>query len=472
MQTTRLSRDTLFASLPPRWPHDPLPALRAAVRARDETVVVLDDDPTGTQTVHGVPVLTAWPPEALRAELARRPAALYLLTNSRSLPAGEAQALNREIGTALVAAARQAGRRIVVVSRSDSTLRGHFPGEVEALLAGLGTGPAVILLIPAFIAGRRYTIGDVHYVGEGDWLVPAGETAFARDAAFGYTASNLRDWVGEKTGGRVAAAAVASLSIETIRRGGPPAVAAALAALRPDSICIVNAASERDLAVVTQGILSAEEQGQRFLYRTAASFVPLRAGLPSRPLLTPAELALPQSSGGLIVVGSHVPTTSAQVAALLARADIVGVEVRVERLLSAHDGADEVRRAAARANAALLRGDDTVLYTSRQLVTAAHAGEALAIGRRVSHGLVAIVRAITTRPRYLLAKGGITSSDVATAALGITRALVLGQIAPGVPVWQAGRESRYPGLIYIVFPGNVGEAQMLAEIVATLKKRG
>lgn len=469
MQPTRVARAALFGALPPEWPHDPLPAIRAAVRARDETVVVLDDDPTGTQTVHDVPVLTAWPPEALRAELARGPAALYLLTNSRSLPPARAQALNREIGAALAAAARAVGQRVAVVSRGDSTLRGHFPGEVEALLDGLGAGPAVIVLIPAFFAGGRYTVDDMHYVAEGDWLLPAGRTAFARDAAFGYTASNLRDWVQEKSGGRIPAASVSSLSIETLRRGGPAAAADMLTALPPCGVCIVNAASERDLAVAVQGLLAAERQGRRFLYRTAASFVPLRAGLSPRPLLTPAELALPRSGGGLVVVGSHVPTTSAQLAALLALPGVTGIEVSVERLISARERDGEVRSAAARAAAALRRGEDAVLYTSRRLVATPDGGAALDIGRRVSHGLVAIVRAIATRPRYLLAKGGITSSDVATAALGITRALVLGQIAPGVPVWQAGPESRYPGLAYVVFPGNVGETRTLAEVVAALR---
>jgi uncharacterized protein YgbK (DUF1537 family) len=82
---------------------------------------------------------------------------------------------------------------------------------------------------------------------------------------------------------------------------------------------------------------------------------------------------------------------------------------------------------------------------------------------------VAIVRQLERRPRYLLAKGGITSSDIATRGLGIRRALVLGQILPGVPVWQSGPESRFPGMPYIVFPGNVGGVEALAEVCKQLK---
>jgi uncharacterized protein YgbK (DUF1537 family) len=357
----------------------------------------------------------------------------------------------------------------VVVSRSVSTLRGHFPGEVDALAVALGGGFDATLLIPAFIAGGRYTIDDVHYVADGDRLIPAGETDFARDATFGYRASNLREWVAEQTGGRVPAAHVAAISIETIRHTGPDGVADLLAALHDGGICVINAAAERDLAVAALGILQAEARGKRFLYRTAASIVPLRAGISPRPLLAHADLDLPAAGGGLIVIGSFVSKTSGQVAALLEQPGLASVEVDVGALL-ANEGWDrEIARVAQAADQRLRTGQDIANFTSRRLVTGADAESSLAIGRRVSDGLVAIARAITTRPRYLLAKGGITSSDTATRGLDVRRALVLGHILPGVPVWRLGPESRYSGMIYIVFPGNVGGPGALAEVVAALR---
>ena len=298
MQPPDRSLAATLAELPPEWPADPLPAIRAAVRAADEMLVVLDDDPTGTQSVHGISVLTEWSVDALRAELDSAMPAVYLLTNSRSMPLAQAQALNAEIGRNIQAAAQPGGRRPVVVSRSDSTLRGHFPGEVDALAAALGGGFDATLLIPAFIAGGRYTIDDVHYVADGDRLIPAGETDFARDATFGYRASNLREWVAEQTGGRVPAAHVAAISIETIRRAGPDGVADQLAELHSGGVCVINAASERDLAVAALGMLQAEARGKRFLYRTAASIVPLRAGIRPRPLLARADLDLPAAALG------------------------------------------------------------------------------------------------------------------------------------------------------------------------------
>jgi len=212
MHPTRLLLADVLHRLPPAWADDPRPAIRAARRERPEKVVVLDDDPTGTQTVHGIPVLTEWSVEALRAELTNDLPACFLLTNSRSLSLAEAQALNTAIGHNLQEAARDVSRRFVVVSRSDSTLRGHFPGEVEALAEALAQDFDAWLLIPFFQEGGRYTIDDVHYVAEGEWLVPAAATEFAGDAVFGYQASDLRQWVAEKTAGRIPAQTVASVS--------------------------------------------------------------------------------------------------------------------------------------------------------------------------------------------------------------------------------------------------------------------
>ncbi len=468
MQPERRSLNETFARLPPEWPADLLPAIRSALQARGETVVVLDDDPTGTQTVHGVPVLMEWSVDTLRAELETKVPAMYLLTNSRSLPLRRAEALNAEIGAALVEAGRLARRRFVVVSRSDSTLRGHFPGEVAALAKALGGTFDAWLLIPFFREGGRFTIDDVHYVAEGADLVPAGETEFARDRAFGYRSSDLREWVWEKTGGQIAADTVASISLTDIRIGGPDRVAERLLELPPGAVGVVNAASTRDLEVFTLGLLATEGRGRRYLYRTAASFVPIRAGLASRPLLTPSALGLSGERGGLIVVGSYVPRTTTQVQQLLALTGVERIELRVSDLLSA-DASAAIGRAVEQAEDCLRRGVDVVIMTSRDLVQGADAEGSLAIGRRVSEGLAAVVQAITPRPRYVLAKGGITSSDIATRALGMRRALVLGQILPGVPVWQAGPESRYPDLPYLVFPGNVGGPEALSEIVAALR---
>ncbi|HZQ09210.1 MAG TPA: four-carbon acid sugar kinase family protein [Anaerolineae bacterium] len=449
-----------------------MPDVRERVLASRCKVVVLDDDPTGTQTVYGLPVLTDWSVAALQAELASELTAFYILTNSRSVPLAQAEALNEEIGLNLVKAARANGvqRDFVVVSRSDSTLRGHFPGEVGALAHALNTPFDAWLIIPAFIEGGRFTIDDVHYVAEADWLVPAGQTEFARDVVFGYHTSNLREWIEEKTAGHVRAEQVASISLDEIRQGGPNRVAEHLMTLTGGRMCIVNIASAQDMQVFASGLLQAEATGRHFLYRTAASFVQVRAGLTPRSLLRVEELNLSGGMGGLIVVGSHVPMTVRQVAQLRAARNPICLEADVRRMLDEGVRVNEIRQIAQSADEALQRGDDVLICTSHEVVTGRNPEESLAIAQHISRSLIEIVRVIPSRPRYILAKGGITSSDIATEALGVKRAMVLGQILPGVPVWELGAESRYPGLTYIVFPGNVGGPNAIADIVAQLSR--
>ena len=471
MKSKGVNKEDLFKDLPPEWPEDLLPIIREEVSASKRKVVVLDDDPTGTQTVHNTPVLTEWSVEALQAELQSDFPVFYILTNSRSLTLHAARALNTDIGRNLVEARKRVNRDFVVVSRSDSTLRGHFPGEVEALASGLGENFDGWIVIPFFLEGGRYTVGDTHYVEESGWLVPSAETEFARDSVFGYRSSNLRDWVEEKTGGRVSSEDVLSISIEDIRMGGPAGVTERLLSLQGSKIGVVNAGGYRDVEVFVKGLLDAEAQDRRFLYRSAASFVRVRAGISPRSLLFSSDLDTPTQGGGLTLVGSYVPRTTRQLQKLLALPHMEGIEMDVEELLNGDRSRAEIDRVLRTAEGLLKSEKDVVIYTSRKLMTAGHAEGDLSIGSRVSEALTTTLQRIDAKLRYLIAKGGITASDVATKGLNVRRALVLGQILPGVPVWRLGPESRHAGIPYIVFPGNVGGDDALAETVKALRPR-
>ena len=466
-----IPKDQIFNSLPPEWPQDLRPTIQKQIKTDGRKVVVLDDDPTGTQTVHGLPVLTAWSVEMLAAELQNELPAFYILTNSRSLTLADAQTRNAEIGCHLLAAAAQTRRKFAVISRSDSTLRGHFPGEVASLSEALEQAFDGWIINPFFLEGGRYTVDDVHYVDEGGMLVPAARTEFARDRAFGYASSNLRDWIAEKTGGKIAAKDVASISIADLRSGGPDAVTDLLMSLSGGRCCVTNAAGYRDLEVLVQGLLTAEARGKRFLCRTAASFVQVRTGISPGPLLTPTDLQMAPAGGGLIVVGSYVPRSTRQIHALLSATGITSTEVNLSALLVDRLREDEIWRAVEIAEQALQHGKDMLIFTGRQLVNGKDPKSNLHIGQKISEGLIDIVRRIQSAPHYILAKGGITASDIATRALNVKKALVLGQIVPGVPVWRLGKETRFANIPYIVFPGNVGDDQALFEVVKQLQPK-
>jgi uncharacterized protein YgbK (DUF1537 family) len=446
------------ASVPAPWPEDLLPEL--ARRAAARPAVVLDDDPTGTQTLRDIPVLTAWDAEAIARHLDAP--VVFLSTNSRSLDEGAAVRLTRDATEAALAAASQRGVPLSVVSRSDSTLRGHFPAEVLAVADAMGRPDARIVLAPYFGEGGRTTIDDVHRLERDGVAVPVAKTEFARDATFGYRSSDLRAWVAEKyaTAGR-RAPVTRSLPLDLVRGGGPDAVRRALRDLPPGAVAVANAATDRDIEVVALGALLAEEEGVPLVARTAASYVRARAGRAPAPLLSAEELAT--HGPGLVVVGSHVETTTRQLAELRTRlgSGLELVTLPVASLLAGDSAA--VGTAAHQAGAALLQGRTAVIATERTRRDVDLAG-----GQRISHALVAVVRGVVRRPAWVLAKGGITSSDVAAHGLELREARVAGQLLPGVPVWIGGPEARWPGVPLVVFPGNVGGASALADAVETL----
>ncbi|MEJ5945764.1 four-carbon acid sugar kinase family protein [Pseudokineococcus basanitobsidens] len=454
-----------------------------ALRAAGTTLVVLDDDPTGTQSVAGLPVLTRWEPDDLAWALAEGSAAavgaLYVLTNSRSLSPEATAARTREVVRAALAAAGERGERVTFLSRSDSTLRGHFPLETDVVadeLAAAGLPrPDLVLLVPAFPDAGRVTVGGTHWTREAGGLVPVGESEFAADATFGYRASWLPEWVQEKTSGRVRAEDVVACDLAVVRRGAD-AVAAVLRAAAPGAVVAVDAAAQSDLLVVALACAALEGEGRTLLYRTGPAFVRARVGQDAPAVVEDVALPAPVTrshAGGLVVVGSHTGLTTRQRDALVAaRPGTRVVELPVPAVV------DDDRRARALTAAvddvvAGLAAGDVLLQTSRERVVAGDAEGSLALARSVSAAVVEVVaRVLAERaPRFVVAKGGITSHDVAVRGLGIARAVVRGPMLPGlVSLWEPA-DGPAEGVPYAVFPGNVGDEDGLAEVVERLAPR-
>jgi uncharacterized protein YgbK (DUF1537 family) len=471
----RVEAREYLASQPPELRvNNALERIRRKIVESGRRLAVLDDDPTGTQTVHGVPVLTTWSLEDLRWALEQPSSTFYILTNSRSYPEEEAARMNREISANLASAAEQAGAKFAIVSRSDSTLRGHFPAETEALEEALRVGLDGIVLCPCYIEAGRLTVEDIHWVRQGQSLVPAGETEFAGDASFGYSSSNLAAWVEEKTTGRVRASEVASVGLADIREGGPGRVAEMLLNVSGGRPVVVNAASYADLEVFVLGLLDAEEKGKRFLYRTGPSFVRVRGGISEKGPLSAGELYghRPRQGHGLVLVGSHVEMTTRQLEHALALSDVQPVELSVPRLLDAGARNGELDRVVSEVDQGLAEAE-VVVYTSREVVRGGAGRTGLEIGVSVSDALVEVMRRVdrSTPLAFVVAKGGITSSDVGTRGLGVRRAEVAGQMLPGIiSVWILPEDSAFPGLPYVIFAGNVGEEDSLARIVEILRE--
>lgn len=450
-------------------------AWRQALSKLNRCVVVLDDDPTGIQTVHGLYVYTDWSRETFVRGLTSGQPMFFVLTNSRSLSAEETRAVHMEIAEHLAQASLETGRPFLLVSRGDSTLRGHYPLETETLRqtleAMLPLRYSGEILMPYFQEGGRFTIGDVHYVRTGEQLIPAGMTEFARDSTFPFSSSDLKDWCEERTKGRYPAGEVASISLEELRGLDYGGIVQTLSSLSGFRKLVVNCAHGLDAEVFVTALVQALEEGKEFLIRSAAGLVRALSGVELRPLLTREELrGADHGTGGLVVVGSHVAKTTGQLERLLREVPhLEPICFQAERVLQPDGGRAEEARVLACAERAIRAGTTAVIYTSRQVLVTQQGGVGdLALSTRISRAVSRIVAALSVRPAFLIAKGGITSSDIGVHALGVKRALILGQAAPGVPVWQTGPESKFPGLSYIIFPGNVGEPDTLCRLVRRL----
>jgi uncharacterized protein YgbK (DUF1537 family) len=419
-------------------------------------LVVLDDDPTGTQAVAGVPVVLAWDPAVIRAAAATSSTAIHLLTNSRAYPPEQAYELVRAASAATVEAL--AGPRFVL--RGDSTLRAHLHEEYLALCdeAYPGRTPP-LLLVPALPAAGRITVGGVHYLVRDGRRVPLHETEYARDPGFAYRDARLLQWAEDRSAGFFERASGREVNLKRLRSGGAAAIADALLELthagRP-AVCVPDATSLDDLALIAEGLGLAEAAGAEIVVRSAPTFV----GVASGALATECARPPAPGAGVLVLCGSYVPSTTRQLENLIKAYPRSLVEVDVVALTS-HGRKAEIDRAGGEAARLLALDGLAVVATQRERPL--ELGD-FASGQRVATGLAEVVGRIEPQPGVVLAKGGITSAVTARHGLAAQTGSVVGPLVDGVALWHLHlrRGEKIP---FVVFPGNVGDAGTLLEVV-------
>lgn len=430
-------------------------------------IIVLDDDPTGSQTVHSCLLLMRWDVETLRLGLGDDAPIFFVLTNTRALTPDKAlstvqavcQNLQRAIGLENI-------EDFLVVSRSDSTLRGHYPIETDAIAAELGPFDAHFLT-PAFFEGGRFTSDSVHYLIVDGVPVPVHQTEFAQDSVFGYQHSYLPAYVEEKTQGRIKASKVEQFLLADVRSG----CLDRLMHLHDNQCVVVDAETQADLNQFAADVLAAAAQGKRFLFRSAASLLTALAALPPQPV-APEHMATYTRNGkpGAVIVGSHVKKSTEQLEELLKATGIVPIEVDVSHLLEASNAPDLLDRTLERVNTAHTAGKTPVIYTSRQELTFEDIQTRLSFGAAVSALLMDIVQGLPDDIGFLISKGGITSNDVLSTGLALQFARLLGQILPGVSIVRTpATHPQFPDLPVVLFPGNVGDRFALAEVYQRLR---
>ena len=449
--------------------------LQEEVQKNEKKIVVLDDDPTGVQTVHDISVYTGWDLDSIREGFAEEGKLFYILTNSRGLTVAQTTQVHQDIARRVAEVSRETGKDFILMSRSDSTLRGHYPLEPRLLkdIVEEETGVKIDgeVMCPFFKEGGRFTINDVHYVKYGDELVPAGETEFARDKTFGYKASDIKEYIEEKTGGEFKACDVTSISLGDIRSLNIDKIVDQLMQVRDFHKIVVNAVDYVDVKIFCVALYRAMAQGKHFMFRTAAAIVKEIGGISSQPLLTREQMITKKTKhGGVIVVGSHTEKTTRQLEELKKIPGIVSIEFDSDLVLDDVKFAEETRRVRSLIEETIAGGKTAVAYTRRKLLVIENdtKEEALIRSVKISDAVQSLVGELTVEPSFVVAKGGITSSDVGTKALRVRRANVMGQIRPGIPVWQTRSESKFPNTPYVIFPGNVGEDVTLREAAEIL----
>jgi uncharacterized protein YgbK (DUF1537 family) len=414
-----------------------------------EPIAILDDDPTGVQTLSGARVILDWAEPRVEDALASA-RAVHLLTNSRAYPPDEAAAIVRSAAAAVLSTAPNTS----LVLRGDSTLRGHVLEEYLAVRDAKGTESfPPLVLAPALPSAGRVTVGGVQYLDRDGRRVPVHETEYATDPAFAYASSRLLDWAEQRTGGLFKSALGIEVTLEALHRGGPDAVVAALrqAAESPVPCAVaLDAETGDDVEAVAAGLQRATAAGVESVVRCGPAVAGALGGVTAM-----RAASLPVAQQLLLVCGSYVSQSVRQLERVTARFPASLVAVDPQRLGRGADGTQIAAQLEERLDA------------SRLAVLAVwgpppSGSSDLAAGRRIAEGLASVVAAVQRRDALVVLKGGVTSAVVLRHGLGATEADIVGPVLPGVALWTIIDPVTRPVL---VVPGNVGGDGLLVQIV-------
>ncbi|APB33282.1 hypothetical protein GlitD10_0964 [Gloeomargarita lithophora Alchichica-D10] len=432
-------------------------------------LLVLDDDPTGSQTVHGCLLLLRWDVESLTMALQDESPLLFILGNTRARTPEMAAQVTQEICQNLrQVLGADLLKNYLVISRSDSTLRGHYPLEIEVINQELG-GFDAHLLIPAFIEGGRITQESVHYLLVNGAPVPVDQTEFAKDSVFGYQSAYLPAYVEEKTAGRISSKDVVRFTLDNIRSGCDEL----LLSLQNNACGVVDAVTHNDLNLFAQALERTHQQGKRWLLRSAAGIVSALAQLPPQPVAPESMSQYVRGSlPGVVIVGSHVQLSTQQVQHLLQQEHVQGIELAIAQLLQGKTPLDVVEMAVKSITATLNQGLIPVLYTPRQELRFPDTQTRLHFGKQVAEVTSLLVHHLPSEIGFLVSKGGITSNEILSHGLNLTAVRLLGQIAPGINViCTPVNHPQFPNLPVVIVPGNVGGIDVLTRIVQNFNRK-
>jgi len=439
-------------------------------------IIIFDDDPTGSQTVYGCPLLLNWDEQNLEKAFKQSSPLIFILANTRSLSAVLAVKKTREICSSIKKYFLRQGyskENYFYVSRGDSTLRGHGVLEPAILAEELGPFHATFH-IPAFLEGGRTTENGIHYLNG----IPVHKTDFGRDKIFGFSTSNLAEWVEEKSLGKIQAKNILHLEIKQleialISEDGFKSLLSFLSKLENNISVVVDAKLPHHLDVLASAIKIISKE-KRFLFRTAASFINSLSGLQPNPKSTSDLVSLKSKNidfdykPGLIMGGSHVQLATDQLEVLMKDNSCKGLEIPVSKLADIFASEDCQEEISKLEEILLSKIDDIldvkkvpVLYTSREEIKFSSCSKRMNFGLELAEFMAILVRKITNKLGYIISKGGITTQLLLQKGLNFQQVDLKGQILPGLSIVTSNSDQY--DLPVVTFPGNLGNENTLLE---------
>jgi len=437
--------------------------------------VVIDDDPTGSQTVQDCLLLLKWDCSTLVKGFESKSNLFFILANTRSLSENDAKLTIEEICKNLktVITSQAYEEEIIFISRGDSTLRGHNYLEPIALNSYLGPFDATFH-IPAFIEGKRFTINGSHFVDK----TPISQTIFAKDKIFGYETSNVKNLLFQQSKSQINFEDIQNLLLSDIVMLNDQEnnnVFKTLKNLRNNKHVVVDIENYSQLKKFSLVIKKLIKQ-KKFLFRTAASFI---SSISEKKSVSQSEIFFSNLRirnkeksflPGLIIVGSYVELSTIQLNNLLKISNCTPVELNVFEFFKITSSENNQKRRNLFKNKFLKeirfsfeKGKTPVLFTSIKFIMSLDSSELFNFYNLLACFIAELVADLKYEIGYLISKGGITTNLILSKGLNADYVYLEGQILTGISVvtYNLKNGEKLP---IVTHPGNIGTKDSLVNI--------
>jgi len=443
--------------------------------------IVIDDDPTGSQTVNDCLLLLKWDYSTLVKGFESKTNLFFILANTRSLEENDAKSTIEEIckNLQLVIASEKYEEEIIFISRGDSTLRGHNFLEPNTINSCLGPFDATFH-IPAFIEGKRLTINGSHFVDQ----IPIDQTIFARDKIFGYETSNVKSILFQKSKSQINVDDIQNLflsDLEILNNEENNIVFKKLKNLKNNKHVILDVENYSQLKKFSSIIKKLTKQ-KKFLFRTAASFISSisekKSDLKDDRFFSNLRIRNKRKTflPGLVIVGSYLELSTIQLKNLLDISECEPIELDVfeffqitslennqeQRNLFKNKFLREIRFS-------FEKGKTPVLFTSRKFMCLDYS-EQFNFYNSLASFIAELVEDLKYEIGYLISKGGVTTNVILSNGLNADFVYLEGQILTGISVvtYILKNDEKLP---IITHPGNIGTKDSLVNIWKILENQ-